>query len=137
MFVVIEGRHKNKKVVEKYVDNLFRALKINRLQRLVNIKFKGTLDGYAQGLCLGDRDYAEIEIGTKGQSFMRQMQALAHEMVHARQFLRGQLTSEGGFAWKGRKADGYEYMNQPWEKEAYRLERELFLDCFPFDEKVS
>ena len=43
MFVVIEGRHKNKKVVEKYVDNLFRALKINRLQRLVHIKFKGTL----------------------------------------------------------------------------------------------
>ena len=65
------------------------------------------------------------------------MQALAHEMVHARQFLRGQLTAEGGFAWKGRKADGYDYMNQPWEKEAYRLERELFLDCFPFDEKVS
>jgi len=81
MYVFIEGRHKNKAVVEKYVDNLCRALQINRLQRLLTIRFKGTLDGGAQGLCHGEHDYAEVEIGTNGQTFMRQMQALAHEMV--------------------------------------------------------
>ena len=137
MNVFIEGRHKNKAVVEKYVDNLCRALKINRLQRLLTIRFKGTLDGHAQGLCLGDHDYAEIEIGTKGQTFMRQMQALAHEMVHAKQFLRDELVSEGVWKWKGRKADNYEYQNQPWEKEAYKMERDLFLDFFPFDMEVK
>ena len=53
------------------------------------------------------------------------MNCLAPEMVRARPFLRGRLVAEG--VWKkGRNADGYEYDNQPWEKEAYRLEKELF-----------
>jgi len=137
MYVFIEGRHKNKAVVEKYVDNLCRALQINRLQRLLTIRFKGTLDGGAQGLCHGEHDYAEVEIGTNGQTFMRQMQALAHEMVHAKQFLRGELSSTGVWKWKGRKAENYEYLNQPWEKEAYKWERDLFLDFFPFDMEVK
>lgn len=129
----IEGRHAKKEIVEQYVVALMKALKINRFtQRIVIIQFKNILDGEAQGLCQGDKEAALVQIGKSGQSFMMQMQALAHEMVHAKQFLRGELTGEGGFAWKGRKADGYDYENQPWEKEAYRLERELFLDCFPF-----
>lgn len=137
MYITIDGRHRNKEIVYKYVFNLCDALKINRLQRELNIKFKGVLEGHAQGLCIGDTDIVEIEICTKNQTFMRQMQALAHEMTHAKQFFRGELTADGGFAWKGRKAEGYEYKNQPWEKEAYKMERELFLDCFPFDEEVS
>ena len=129
----IEGRHAKKELIEVYVRQLMRSLKINRFRKkIVLIQFKDVLDGQAQGLCVGDTEMAGIQIAKKGQTFMVQMQALAHEMVHAKQFLRGELTGEGGFAWKGRKADGYEYENQPWEKEAYRLERELFLDCFPF-----
>ena len=129
----IEGRHAKKEIVEQYVVALMKALKINRFtQRIVIIQFKNILDDEAQGLCQGDKEAALVQIGKSGQSFMMQMQALSHEMVHAKQFLRGELTGEGGFAWKGRKADGYDYENQPWEKEAYRLERELFLDCFPF-----
>jgi hypothetical protein len=133
----IEGRHTNKKVVEIYVARLMGALNIHRFRkRLVMIKFETVLDNEAQGLCLGDTQLAQISIGRKGQTFLQQMQALAHEMVHARQFLRGELTCEGGFAWKGRNASGYDYENQPWEKEAYRLERELFLDCFPFEMEI-
>jgi len=129
----IEGRHAKKEIVEKYVIALTRALKINRLSsKLVLIQFKTKLDNEAQGLCMGDKTYAAIQIGKSGQTFLQQMQALAHEMVHAKQFLRGELNCEGAWKWKGRMADGYEYMNQPWEKEAYRLERDLFLDCFPF-----
>ena len=131
----VAGRHAKKEVVDQYIRNLMVALEIHRFTaRELAIEFQSKLDDEAQGLCMGDTKSVYLTIATKGQSFMRQMQALAHEMVHARQFFRGQLTSEGGFAWKGRKADGYDYMNQPWEKEAYRLERELFLDCFPFDE---
>ena len=67
------------------------------------------------------------------------LQTLAHEMVHARQFLRGQLDAEGsnGWVWKGRNAGGFEYENQPWEKEAYRLEKTLFVKCFPFEMKFT
>jgi hypothetical protein len=137
MIIMFEGRVKNQAVVEQYVDNLCKALKINRLGRVLTINFRSVLDGHAQGLCEGDKDSAEISIAKKGQTFLVQMQALAHEMVHARQFLRGQLSAEGAWKWKGRNADNYAYMNQPWEKEAYRLERELFLDCFPFDEEIK
>jgi hypothetical protein len=103
---------------------------------LVTVKFKSELTGCVQGLCEGDTSYADIQISKHGQSFLKQMQALAHEMVHARQFLRGELIGEGVWKWKGRNADNYAYTNQPWEKEAYRLERELFLDCFPFEKMV-
>ena len=136
MYVMFEGRFKNFAVVEEYVNNLQKALGINRLRRPLTIIFKSNLDGM-YGLCDGDEDSAEIEIATKGLTFMRQMTTLAHEMVHARQFIRGELKSQGAWKWKGRNADNYAYTNQPWEKEAYRLERELFLDCFPFDKEIS
>ena len=129
----IEGRHAKPEIVAEYVIRLMNELKIHRFtSRMVTIKFKSELENYAQGLCEGDKDYAAIQI-SKDQSFLKQMQALAHEMVHARQFLRGELTAVGVWKWKGRNADNYAYTNQPWEKEAYRLERELFLDCFPFE----
>jgi hypothetical protein len=131
----IEGRHAKKQIVDQYVNNLMVALKIHRFTaRLVNVKFKSVLDDEADGLCIGDDTEVFVSIGTKNKSFMRQMQALAHEMVHARQFLRGELTCEGGFAWKGNNASEFKYKDQPWEIEAYKLERDLFLDCFPFDE---
>jgi hypothetical protein len=132
---MITGRHQKKAIVDQYVRNLYKALNIHRFtKRHIHIEFKTVLEDEADGLCLGDTKEVTVSIATKNKSFMRQMQALAHEMVHARQFLRGQLTCEGGFAWKGRKADGFRYKNQPWEKEAYKLERTLFLDCFPFDD---
>lgn len=131
----ISGRHAKKQIVDQYVRNLMESLKIHRFtSRFVDIKFKSVLDDEADGLCLGDDQEVYLTIGTKNKSFMRQMQALAHEMVHARQFLRGELTCEGGFAWKGKNASEFKYKDQPWEIEAYKLERDLFLDCFPFDE---
>jgi len=135
MNVMFEGRFRNRAVVEYYVDNLQKALGIKRLQRPLTIIFKSKLDG-AYGLCDGDVNYAEIEIATKGLTFIRQMTTLAHEMVHARQFIRGELKLQGAWKWKGRNAENYAYINQPWEKEAYRLERKLFLNCFPIDEEI-
>jgi|TARA_B110000977_G_scaffold83441_1_gene111452 hypothetical protein len=133
----IEGRHAKPEIVEEYVARLMGALNIHRFTaRIVIVKFMTELDHSAQGLCEGDTTYANIMIGKKGQTFLQQMKALAHEMVHARQFLRGELEAEGVWKWKGRNADNYAYTNQPWEKEAYRLERELFLDCFPFEKMV-
>ena len=132
----IEGQIRNREVVNVYVDLLIKGLGMNKLRKpYVYIKFVNNLE--ALGFCEGDRDYAEITIAKKcpitGRKlgFIEMMQTLAHEMVHARQFIRGQLDSAGGWVWKGRKAEGFEYENQPWEKEAYRLEKTLFMDCFP------
>ncbi len=129
----IEGRPRHRAIVEEYVSNLMVSLNIHRFTaRAVNIEFKKTLDGDAQGLCYGEHQVALISIN-KSIPFLRQMQALAHEMVHAKQFLRGELAHRGDkLTWHG-VAKRAAYLDQPWEVEAYRMERDLFLDCFPFD----
>jgi hypothetical protein len=141
----IEGRIANQPVVEEFILNLVKELGMNRLRNpWIDVQFTNKDIG-AYGLCNGDNDYAEIQIAKKcpetGRKFgfIEMMQTLAHEMVHARQFIRGQLDAEGakGWKWKGRNAEGFQYENQPWEKEAYRLEGQLFLKCFPFEAKFT
>jgi hypothetical protein len=50
---------------------------------------------------------------------------IVHEMVHVKQGVRGELRElMGKQYWKGRVCNK-EYMEQPWEKEAYRLQDKL------------
>ena len=54
---------------------------------------------------------------------------LAHEMVHLKQFVRKELWDyeSGRVRWKSRAySKKVHYEDQPWEKEAYRLEGELY-----------
>lgn len=57
-------------------------------------------------------------------------QTLAHEMVHVKQYARGQLkqykkrNGTTAYTWLGRKYDT-EYYDCPWEIEAYSKERVL------------
>jgi len=53
---------------------------------------------------------------------------LAHEMVHLKQFVRGELCDyeTGRVQWKTRSFGRVHYDDQPWEKEAYRLETKLY-----------
>ena len=53
---------------------------------------------------------------------------LAHEMVHLKQFVRKELCDyeSGRVQWKSRSFGRVHYDDQPWEKEAYRLEGELY-----------
>jgi len=53
---------------------------------------------------------------------------LFHELVHAKQYLYGDLQLENSYAyWKGRllKRKNYDYSNEPWEIEAVKLEDEM------------
>jgi len=53
---------------------------------------------------------------------------LAHEMVHLKQFVRGELCDyeTGRVQWKKRMYGNVYYEDQPWEREAYRLETKLY-----------
>lgn len=57
------------------------------------------------------------------------MLTLAHEMVHVKQSARGerQERHKGGYkvTWKGVDHTKTPYSKQPWEREAYRLEKKL------------
>ena len=137
--VMIEGQHRNKIKVEMYIDRLIRELKLNRLSsKVIFINFVTRLENEAQGLCYGynNPDSVDLQIArtSDGQKidFDEMMRTIAHEMVHAKQWFRGELgsTGKGQWLWKGRNAGGWKYENQPWEKEAYRLEQELYKKCW-------
>jgi len=58
------------------------------------------------------------------------IKTLGHELIHCSQYARGEL-NEQMTLWRGRKvdADKLSYYEQPWEKEAIKLEQELY-DAF-------
>lgn len=113
MIYTIEGRYKNKAAVDQYVENLCRELKLfKNLQ--IDIVFKTKLEGDCMGFCI-EGDPIEIDIAKSSEgrtvSFFEQMNTLAHEMVHAKQFMRGEY---------------------PSEREAKEREFHLFGKCFPW-----
>ncbi|WP_277482263.1 hypothetical protein [Catalinimonas alkaloidigena] len=60
-----------------------------------------------------------------------QFYTLAHEMVHAQQFVEGKLVKCGDsfFSWKGDKCLNTRYIayhHRPWEKEAHKLGTKLY-----------
>lgn len=135
MLFFIKGHTKNRSVVDQYIINLMKHYRMHtRKSGQITVRFtKDMGDGCDHYLasCIGDRRNAYILIN-KNQSFMSQMRALAHEMVHAKQFLRGEL-DESGTVWKGINCDGMKYGTEPYEVEAYGYEDDLFMATFPFD----
>lgn len=126
----ISGRIKNKKRVESYIHALSKELGIHRLRtKFITVTFKNELDSDAQGYCLGDREEVEIDIARTScgdpLSMESMMKTLAHEMVHAKQWLRGEINDQGD-TWKGMETSGEE----PWEVEAYDLEDTLYEKCW-------
>lgn len=144
MIFFVKGKVKNRDVVEEYVINCLKYLNLHRMtSKTVIVDFKSNLDGDAQGYCFAIDKVAEVTIAKKWAgrklTFMEQMQTLAHELVHVKQYFRNELTygETGDFCWKKRNAGGYKYENQPWEKEAFKMEKEIFVECFPFHMEIN
>lgn len=87
------------------------------------------------GICskTGDK---EISIAVDSALALPQMlMTLAHEMVHAKQYMRGQyrgeLSRNGKVKriWLGKQYT-VEYLKRPWEQEAFRRESELVIALF-------
>ena len=58
----------------------------------------------------------------------QQIKVVAHEMVHLKQFARGHLKeyARGGYRWMGNFIGDLKYDSLPWEKEANKLQEELY-----------
>ena len=86
---------------------------------VINIELKNMKAYHGTCLDVGDRDYV-IEVDKKlslGDNFLT---TVFHEMVHVKQYVRKELYSECNF-YDTRE----EYLNLPWEIEAYRVQEEL------------
>lgn len=125
------GRIKNKKKVQLMCENILHQL-MPRTTKDVNIiiNFVNQCEGEVAGDCYGDHEEIMISIARTSRgysySFEEQILTLCHELVHAKQFIKGEL-SDTGRVWKGVDMSMInEIENQPWEQEAFRLETELY-----------
>lgn len=76
-----------------------------------------------------DTNTFEMEI-CHTMSFRKKLLTIAHEMVHVKQFTRGELKHTECMAtksWKGKNYHESNYWNCPWEIEAYGRELGLFV----------
>ena len=129
--VEILGRIAHKEKVQfMCVDILHRLMPRTTKDVDITVKFVDVCDGQVAGDCYGDQEEVFISIAKQSNgyeySFNEQMLTLCHELVHAKQFIKGEL-SEQGFVWKGVDFSFIkETKNQPWEQEAFDLETKLF-----------
>ena len=130
--VTINGRIAKKQKVKKYSEEVLLDL-MPRLRRNVDIDVYVVTecDEKNYALCWGDKNEVEIELarksGSKKFTLEEMMLNLAHELVHAKQFLKGELHPTL-HKWKKFKKDYAKtpYFKQPWEKEAYLMEDKIF-----------
>ena len=109
---VIGGSKKEKQLAYNAASFAWKELFPRINSCYIEIRLK-KMDGY-QGTCdqVDDREY-EIEIDKK-QDYDDFVSCIFHEMVHVKQYIRKELYPECVF-WKTRE----EYLNLPWEIEAY------------------
>ena len=111
---------------KRMAKNIYLDIKLTK-----NLKKKEQAYGYCH---IVDHSLARprefmIELDTSMKyTFDQILTWLAHEMVHLKQFVRGELCDyeTGRVQWKSRSYGRVHYNDQPWEKEAYRLEGELY-----------
>lgn len=122
------GPVKNRDVIETFTERCIEYLLPYPYKRNISItvEFVRQMENY--GECLGDRNEANITISKHDQDGdyfeLREMLLnIAHELVHAKQFIKGQLSPSTN-KWKGKEVTE-PYRKTPWEKEAYLMEDEL------------
>ena len=134
MIFLIEGRVKNRKVVDIYIQNLLKELNLHRRYASeLSIKFVTKLPQGALGFASGGPRWGEVEIARTSQGeklqFFEQMITVAHEMVHIKQYMKGELSTN-------HVPKRIPYKNQFWEVEAHNMEEWLFARAFPWDKEI-
>ena len=128
-YISIKGGNKSKQ--DKIISMVeFCIEKLMPRMNCLNIDIKLTsIKGDAEGYCLRetDRDF-EIEVDSS-LTLRKMLETVAHEMVHVKQYAKNELREryQGGHhqMWKGRKYINSDYLKQPWEKEAYKMQEIL------------
>lgn len=116
---------KPKKVSYPLMDKMVLfAMDFLEIDETITVDFDDDFDETA-GWCVHDEEDG-ITIGINPDLSRTQIcKTLFHEMVHAKQYLNGELISGIGLKpsrWFGKAVSGNNYWELPWEKEAYEYE---------------
>jgi uncharacterized alpha/beta hydrolase family protein len=128
---VFGGKKKEREVAEAVVAWSLKKLMPRMRTLSVTVQFN-KLDAY--GYCMmGDNNREFVLDINKGLNLPDLISTIVHEMIHVKQYARKELRYDrnGNQMWKkSRVSANTAYMDEPWEKEAYRLEKKLSMECF-------
>lgn len=138
MDIKIVGKAKNMCKAEVKFATAFFAIYLmgEKLAKNLDIEIRFEDQGRNEGVCNpvdSERRPRSFEIGVRPtMQRYKLLQCLAHEMVHVKQYARGELSSELITAkWQGKTFkitnSMEDYLNWPWEVEAYGRDRSLYL----------
>ena len=129
--MIIGGSHYKRTTAEMVIEFCIKKL-MPRMKTLDILLYLEKNMDRADGYCLAEskRSFVlEIDSRLKGDDFIT---AIIHEMVHVKQYARGETKDVNQFtkSWKGEEyislySTVEEYMELPWEEEAYRLQETL------------
>lgn len=129
--VDVLGKIKQAEQIEYMCFDALRYL-MPRIERHIEVEvhFVNKCDNNVAGDCYGDHEEVFINIAKNSYDytypFNERILTLCHELVHAKQFIKGEL-SGSGTVWKGVDMSLIrDIKNQPWEQEAFKLEVELY-----------
>jgi len=140
LLLVFKGRIKGRKIYEQFAENVVNDLFPREFKRdiVIGIHFKNVVeDGLFGQACEHHDDEYLVEVGkVVDDGELRAIEpheiasTIAHELVHIKQYIRREL-SQGATVWKGQKipvgprGGTIRYRDQPWEKEAFKREKEF------------
>jgi hypothetical protein len=127
--ICIKGRVKNKNRVYLFAEQVLHDLMPRTTREVeLTIEFCTQCEDQNSGYCYGDRDWAVLSVAKTSQgepfNFDEMMVTLCHELVHAKQYIKGELTKNA--VWKGTLYSTDDRTQQPWEQEADALEQLLY-----------
>lgn len=134
-YTVMLGRSGKVEFVEACVEHLIEELNLtNSKCKLIitqdkNIRKTEKCDG-TTACVVGSKNKVLVITLNASLPFNTTLTLLAHEMVHVKQFASGKLRVERirkklVHVWLGKRVTGLHYYDQPWEKQAYAMERNL------------
>jgi hypothetical protein len=126
----VQSRSKElKRYVELLMPRLIKELKLENSRKFVLVEIaKNAVDDKAYGATTNLPGLDSFVIALKPQKWNDLGSTLAHEMVHVKQFAKGQLQVKNGVRyWCGKKyTKRTKYMDQPWELEAFARQEIVF-----------
>lgn len=142
IWVDITGQLRNKKLIAEISEQILNDyLPKTKTNKFVDVFVSTVCDDQCAGLCSGDKHGAEIEIARTSHgerySYSEMIQTLCHELVHAKQFLKGELHGVNMNRWYKQDFSEVSYRKLPWEMEAYGSEKWLYKTFFKDELKLD
>lgn len=126
----IQTRSKKlKRFVELLMPSLIKQLNLESSRKFVLIEIARGLTEGAHGATTNLPGLDSYVIALEPRKLEELGSTLAHEMVHVKQFAKGQLTTtnDGKRFWMGKRVTKrVKYLDQPWEQEAFSRQEILF-----------